>query len=433
MTYLNKEKIHLHHWQPYRECGLLSRVSGNLLEAHGLSACLGELCKISSTQSSELLAEVIGFHNQTTLLMSLSPLYGVALGTEVLPLRRPPSLHLSDHLLGRVLDGLGNPIDNQKDLPKTHRKPLISPPPPPMTRKPIHEVFPTGIKAIDACLTLGKGQRIGVFSEPGSGKSSLLSSIALGSKSTINVIALIGERGREVREYIERHKEALKKHQTVIVTAPAHETAPIKIIAGRVAMTIAEFFREQGHDVLFIMDSLSRWISALQEVALARGETLSSHHYAASVFHHVSEFTERSGNSDQGSITALLAILHYPDHPDVFTDYLKSLLDGHFFLSNQGHAFTSPPIDILSSLSRSAQSLSLPHHYAAAEKLRSLLKVYNEALDIIRLGAYTPGQDKDLDEAMKLIPSIQAFLSQPLTNYYNFDTTIKQLETLLHS
>ncbi|WP_201456388.1 FliI/YscN family ATPase [Chlamydia sp. 17-3921] len=431
MTYLDKEKSQIHHWQPYRSCGLLSRISGNLLEAQGLSACLGELCQISSTKSPNLLAEVIGFHNQTTLLMSLSPMYGVSVGTEVLPLRRPPSLHLSDHLLGRVLDAFGNPIDNQSELPKTHRKPLISPPPSPMTRKPVCNIFPTGIKVIDAFLTLGKGQRIGVFSEPGSGKSSLLSAIARGSQSTVNIIALIGERGREVREYIERHKEALRNHKAVIIVASAHETAPTKVIAGRAAMTIAEFFREQGHDVLFIMDSLSRWIAALQEVALARGETLANHHYAASVFHHVAEFTERSGNNDIGSITSLYAILHYPKHPDIFTDYLKSLLDGHFFLSNQGKALASPPIDILSSLSRSAQSLSLPHHYAAAEKLRSLLKIYNEALDIIQLGAYSPGQDRNLDDAIKLLPNIQAFLTQPLSNYHNFEDTLKELETLV--
>ncbi|ANH78653.1 FliI/YscN family ATPase [Candidatus Chlamydia sanziniae] len=433
MTHLDKEKTWIYQWQPYRACGLLSKVSGNLLEVQGLSACLGELCKISSLNNPNLLAEVIGFHNDMTLLMSLSPLHSVSLGTEVVPLRRPPSLHLSCHLLGRVLDAFGNPIDNKDALPKTQRKPLISLPPSPMMRQPIQEIFPTGIKVIDAFLTLGKGQRIGIFSEPGSGKSSLLSAIALGSQSTINVIALIGERGREVREYIEQHSSALKQHRTIIIVAPAHESAPTKVIAGRAAMTIAEYFREQGHEVLFLMDSLSRWIAALQEVALARGEILSAHHYAASVFHHVSEFTERAGNSSQGSITALYAILHYPQHPDIFTDYLKSLLDGHFFLTNQGKALASPPIDILTSLSRSAQILALPHHYAAAEKLRTLLKVYNEALDIIQLGAYTPGQDQDLDAAIHILPSIKAFLTQPLSSYCYLENTLKQLEALAQS
>ncbi|WP_348663280.1 FliI/YscN family ATPase [Chlamydia vaughanii] len=430
MTHLDYEKTQLHYWQPYRSCGLLSRVSGNLLEVQGLSACLGELCKISSQKYPDLLAEVIGFHQQTTLLMSLSPMHYIALGAEVIPLRRPPSLHLSDHLLGRVIDAFGNPFDNKGSLPKTHIKPLIAPPPSPMSRKPIQEIFPTGIKVIDAFLTLGKGQRIGVFSEPGSGKSSLLSAIASGSQSTINVIALIGERGREVREYIEQHSSGLKQNRTIIVASPAHETAPTKVIAGRAAMTIAEYFRDQGHDVLFIMDSLSRWIAALQEVALATGETLAAHHYAASVFHHVSEFTERAGNNDRGSITALYAILHYRDHPDIFTDYLKSLLDGHFFLTNQGKALASPPIDILLSLSRSAKRLSLPHHYAAAEKLRLLLKTYQEALDIIHLGAYVPGHDKDLDEAIKILPSIKNFLSQPLSSYCQLENTLKELEAL---
>ncbi|EPP34905.1 ATPase FliI/YscN family protein [Chlamydia ibidis] len=401
------------------------------MEAEGLSACLGELCKISSLRHPDILAEVIGFNSQTTLLMSLSPMYCVTLGAEVLPLRRPPSLHLSDHLLGRVIDAFGNPLDNKEPLPKTHLKPLISPPPAPMTRKPVKDIFPTGIKAIDAFLTLGKGQRIGIFSEPGSGKSSLLSAIALGAQSTINVITLIGERGREVREYIEKHKSDLEQKRTIIVASPAHETAPTKVIAGRAAMTIAEYFRNQGNDVLFVMDSLSRWIAALQEVALATGETLAAHHYAASVFHHVAEFIERAGNNDCGSITALYAILYYPDHPDIFTDYLKSLLDGHFFLTNRGKSLTSPPIDILSSLSRSARSIALPHHYAAAEKLRSLLKIYQEALDIIQLGAYTPGNDKDLDDAVKLIPSIKAFLSQPLSNYCYLENTLKQLEDLV--
>ncbi|WP_286027299.1 FliI/YscN family ATPase [Chlamydia gallinacea] len=430
MTNLDYEKNQLHYWQPYRTCGLLSKVSGNLLEAQGLSACLGELCQIHSQKYPNLLAEVIGFHNQTTLLMSLSPMHHIALGTEVIPLRRPPSLHLSDSLLGRVIDAFGHPVDNKGNLPKTRIQPLISSPPSPLSRKPVQEIFPTGIKAIDAFLTLGKGQRIGVFSEPGSGKSSLLSAIATGSQSTINVIALIGERGREVREYIEQHSVGLQQQRTIILISPAHETAPTKVIAGRAAMTIAEYFRDQGHDVLFIMDSLSRWIAALQEVALATGETLTAHHYAASVFYHVSEFVERAGNNDRGSITALYAILHYLDHPDIFTDYLKSLLDGHFFLTNQGKAFSSPPIDILSSLSRSAKKLALPHHYAAAEKLRALLKAYHEALDIIQLGAYVPGQDKNLDEAIKILPSIKNFLSQPLSSYCQLENTLKELEHL---
>ncbi|BAE80877.1 type III secretory flagellar biosynthesis ATP synthase [Chlamydia felis Fe/C-56] len=431
MIHLDHEKSQIQYWQPYRSCGLLSKVSGTLLEAQGLSACLGELCRVCTPKYPDLLAEVIGFHNQTTLLMSLSPMHYVTLGSEVLPLRRPPSLHLSDHLLGRVIDGFGNPLDNKENLPKTHIKPLISPPPLPMSRQPIQEIFPTGIKVIDAFLTLGKGQRIGVFSEPGSGKSSLLSTIASGSKSTINVIALIGERGREVREYIEQHASGLQEHRTVIIASPAHETAPTKVMSGRAAMTIAEYFRDQGHDVLFIMDSLSRWIAALQEVALATGETLAAHNYAAYVFHHVSEFTERAGNNDRGSITALYAILHYPNHPDIFTDYLKSLLDGHFFLTNQGKALASPPIDILLSLSRSAKKLSLPHHYAAAEKLRSLLKTYQEALDIIHLGAYTPGHDKDLDDAVKILPNIKKFLAQPLSSYCQLENTLKELEALV--
>lgn len=430
MTDLSYEKTQLHNWIPYRTCGLLSKISGTLLEAQGLSACLGELCVIYSRSRPHLLAKVIGLHTHTTLLMSLSPMHSIALGSEVVPLRRPPSLHLSDHLLGRIIDAFGAPLDDKGALPKTHTKPLLSPPPSPLSRKTIKEIFPTGIKAIDAFLTLGKGQRIGIFSEPGSGKSSLLSAIVSGSTSTINVIALIGERGREVRECIEHHSAGLKNKRTIILASPAHETAPTKVIAGQAAMTIAEYFRDQGHDVLFVMDSLSRWIAALQEVALATGETLSTHNYAASVFHHVSAFTERAGNNDRGSITALYAILHYANHPDIFTDYLKSLLDGHFFLSKPEAALASPSIDILTSLSRSAKTLTLPHHYAAAEKIRAILKTYQEAVDIIQLGAYVPGHDKELDTAIKILPNIKSFLSQSLSNYYNFENTLKELEEL---
>jgi Flagellar biosynthesis/type III secretory pathway ATPase len=431
MIHLQQETLLIHQWRPYRECGILSRISGDLLEAQGLSACLGELCQISLPRSSPILAEVIGIHNQTTLLLALTPIYSLSLGAEVVPLRRPASLPLSHHLLGRVIDGFGNPLDGNPPLPKSHLSPLFSPPPSPMSRTPIQEIFPTGIRAIDALLTIGEGQRIGIFSEPGGGKSSLLSTIAKGSQQTINVIALIGERGREVRDYVNQHKEGLAAQRTIIVVSTAHETAASKVIAGRAAITIAEYFRDQGARVLFIMDSLSRWIESLQEVALARGETLSTHHYAASVFHHVSEFLERAGNNDKGSITSFYAMLHYANHPDIFNDYVKSLLDGHFFLSPVEKSFFSPPINLLTSLSRSACQLALPHHYAAAQELLSLLKAYHEAIDIIQLGAYVSGQDAKLDRAIRLLPSLREFLSQPLSNYSDIHDTIEQLCLLL--
>ncbi|MBQ8498788.1 type III secretion protein ATPase [Chlamydia sp.] len=431
MIDLQQEAMLIRQWRPYRECGILSRISGTLLEAQGLSACLGELCQISLSRSSSLLAEVIGIHNQTTLLQALTPMHHLALGSEVIPLRRPASLPLSHHLLGRVIDGFGNPLDGNPPLPKTHLSSLFSSPPSPMSRLPIEEVFPTGIRAIDALLTVGEGQRVGIFSEPGGGKSSLLSMIAKGSQQTINVIALIGERGREVREYIDQHKEGLSTQRTVIIASTAHETAASKVIAGRAAITIAEYFRDQGARVLFIMDSLSRWIESLQEVALARGETLSTHHYAASVFHHVAEFLERAGNNDKGSMTSFYALLHYANHPDIFNDYVKSLLDGHFFLIPQEKSISSPPINLLTSLSRSARQLSLPHHYAAAQEVLSLLKAYHEAIDIIQLGAYVAGQDAVLDRAIRLLPSFREFLSQPLSNYSAIQDTIKQLCQLL--
>lgn len=432
MAYLQQETSLIQQWNPYRECGILSRISGTLMEAQGLAACLGELCHIPSFRSSPVLAEVIDLHHQTTVLLALTPVHDLALGTEVIPLRRPASLPLSNHLLGRVIDGFGNPLDGNPPLPKAPLSPLFASPPAPMSRTPIQEIFPTGIRAIDALLTVGEGQRVGIFSEPGGGKSSLLSTIAKGAQNTINVIALIGERGKEVRDYVHQHKESLAAQRTIIIASTAYDTAASKVIAGRAAITIAEYFRDQGARVLFIMDSLSRWIESLQEVALARGETLSTHHYAASVFHHVAAFLERAGNNDKGSITSFYAMLHYANHPDIFNDYVKSLLDGHFFLSPQEKSFSSPPINLLTSLSRSARQLVHPHHYAAAQELLSLLKAYHEAIDIIQLGAYVPGQDAKLDRAIRILPSLQEFLSQPLSNYSAIHDTIEQLCRLLN-
>lgn len=418
-------------WQPYRRCGILQRIVSNILEVQGLEAALGELCLVSSGKM-HLLAEVIELHHDTVRLLPFSPIYALSIGAEVTPLRRQPSIAISSHLLGKVIDGFGHSLDlTDFSIPNRHLYNINSAPPSPTSRKLIQEIFPTGIKAIDAFVTIGKGQRLGIFSEPGCGKTSLLSAITHHSLTTVNIVVLIGERGREIRETIELLTPSLSARKTILVVAPAHETAAMKVLTGKSAMTIAEFFRNKGHDVLFVMDSLSRWIHALQEIALAKGEPISSHHYAASVFHEVAQFVERAGNNQLGSITAFFSMLNYANHPDIFIEYMRSLLDGHIFLSPISEALAYPAIDVVNSLSRVAQKITPPKIYQKADKIRYLLKKYYAALDIIQLGAYVSGQDTDLDRAIQMLPEYKKFLQQALSDGFQIEKTWEDLTNLI--
>lgn len=278
---------------------------------------------------------------------------------------------------------------------------------------------------------MGKGQRIAIFSEPGQGKTSLLSSIANNSEADIYVTALVGERSREISEFLNDLTISSKRLRTVAVVASSSEPAATKILAANTAMEIAEHFCQQGLNVLFTMDSLSRYGAALQEVGLALGEAPSQHHYPASVFYQTAKFIERSGNSNKGSITALYSVLCYQNIPDVFVDYAKSLLDGHIVLSSYETSLASfPRINLLESLSRSFPLLATKNQQAKTQTILTLLKVYKENLDIIQLGAYTPGTNQDLDQALKLVPALKQFITQNKSQPIPYEVVIQNLMDL---
>lgn len=419
-----------------QQCALTS-VYGRLVQASGLvlesvcpTAFIGELAFVEC-EPTPLLAEVVGFRNGTTLLMALGDLTGLRVGARVRLTHRSLQVTVSEKLIGRVLDGLGRPLD-EKPLPAGEERPVVADPPPPLERPLISEPLPVGVRAIDGFLTLGKGQRAGIFAGSGVGKSTLLGMLARFTQADVSVIALIGERGREVREFLERQlgEEGLKR--SVVVVATSDQPPIVRLKGALVAMTIAEFFRDQGADVLFVMDSLTRWAMAGREVGLAIGEPPTSRGYTPSVFAAMPRFLERAGRSTTGSITALVTVLvEGDDLNDPIADHARSILDGHIVLSRslteRGHL---PPIDVLASLSRVMPDVTSEAHWKAAQTLRALLAVLRENEDLVRLGAYRRGSDPLLDKALDLKDRLLAFLQQDREEATGFAETLDWLMQL---
>ncbi|WP_213358295.1 type III secretion protein ATPase [Chlamydiifrater phoenicopteri] len=427
---LQKELNLLNTWTPIRKCGRVSCVRGPIIHAVGLEGFTGEHCKIRNKFSQEIHAQIIGFRGTESLLMPFSETHYLHPGAEVIPSQTPIPKPNIDFLLGRTINAFGSPLDKGPTIPKYNSYQLKNSA---LTqnRAPVEKVFPTGIKLIDSFLTLGKGQRVAIFSEPGQGKTSLLSSIARHSEADVYVTALIGERNREVCEFLKRLSSSPKKSRTIAVIATSSEPATTKALAATTAIEVAEHFCQQGFNVLFTMDSLSRYGAALQEIGLALGEAPAQHHYPASVFHQTAKFIERAGNYSNGSITALYSVLCYQDIPDIFVDYAKSLLDGHITLSSQEQSLTSfPRIDLLKSLSRAFPQLTTPEHQAKVNIILSLLKVYKENLDIIQLGAYTQGTNPDLDQALQMLPALKQFATQTEEQESPYRVTVQRLTKL---
>ncbi|MCS7263426.1 MAG: FliI/YscN family ATPase [Armatimonadetes bacterium] len=410
--------------------GRLVQASGLVLESICPAAFIGELALVEC-EPSPLLAEVVGFRNGTTLLMPLGELTGLKVGAKVRLTHRTLQVFVSEKLIGRVLDGLGKPIDG-KPLPEGEERPIYSDPPSPLHRPLISEPLSVGVRAIDAFLTLGKGQRVGIFAGSGVGKSTLLSMLARFAKADVSVIALIGERGREVREFLERQlgEEGLRK--SVVVAATSDQPPIIRLKGALVAMTIAEFFRDRGADVLLVMDSLTRWAMAGREFGLAIGEPPTSRGYTPSVFAMMPRFLERAGQSEKGSITAIVTVLvEGDDLNDPIADHARSILDGHIVLSRamteRGHL---PPIDVLASLSRVMPDIVSDEHWESAQILRGLLSVLRDNEDLVRLGAYRRGTDALLDKALDLRDQIMAFLRQDKDEPSDFERTMEWLMAL---
>ncbi|MCK4887410.1 MAG: FliI/YscN family ATPase [Planctomycetes bacterium] len=415
--------------------GSVVRVSGLTVESNGPSLGLGELCGITLRSGKRVLAEVIGFNNGHIILLPMEHIEGISPGDKVTARNSPRHINLGDAVLGRVLNGLGKPIDNMGALIGEDKKPLDANSPTPLSREMISKPLSLGIKSIDGMLTCGRGQRVGIFSGSGVGKSVLMGDIANSSEASVNIVALIGERGREVREFIENDLGEAGLRRSVVIVATSDSPPIQRVKAAFVAVTIAEYFRDKGRDVLFMMDSLTRFAQAQREIGLAAGEPPTAKGYCPSVFALLPRFIERLGCSNIGSITGILTVLvENDDLSDPVADSARSLLDGHIVLSrklaDKGHF---PAVDILKSVSRLMPKVCSEQHKAAAQKLKEIYAIYSEAEDLINIGAFAPGSNRKIDGAIALIDNINAFLRQPIKHKVDFKETMNQMTAITNS
>ncbi len=412
--------------------GTVVRASGLTIESNGPKVGLGELCGIDIRGGRRVLAEVVGFRDDRIILLPLEHVEGISPGDPVTTRSTPRYINLNDTVLGRVLNGLGEPIDNKGPLAGTDKMALDATGPPPLSRGKITRPLALGIRSIDGMLTCGRGQRVGIFSGSGVGKSVLLGDIANSSDADVNIVALIGERGREVREFLENNLGPEGLARSVVVVA-ASDSPPIqRVKAAFVAVTIAEYFRDKGRNVLFMMDSLTRFAQAQREIGLAAGEPPATKGYCPSVFSLMPRLIERLGCSATGSITGILTVLvENDDLNDPVADSARSLLDGHIVLSrklaDRGHY---PAVDILASISRLMPAVVSEEHRAAAQKLKEIYATYVDAEDLINIGAFSPGSNRRIDGAIALIDRLSNFLIQPVRDRTGFEETIRQLTTI---
>lgn len=417
----------------FRKMGKVVNVVGLTIESSGPDARLGDICNIypEGNREKAIMAEVVGFKNEKTLLMPYEPTDGIGAGSLVENTGEPLTVQVSNMVLGRTLDGLGRPADDG-DVIFGKKYSVEAAPPDPLKRAIIDEVLPLGVKAVDGLITVGKGQRIGIFAGSGVGKSTLMGMFARNTKADVNVIALIGERGREVREFIERDLGPEGMKRSVVVVSTSDKPALERNKAAKTATAIAEFFRDQGKDVLLMMDSLTRFSMAQREIGLASGEPPVSRGYPPSVYSEMPKLLERAGKSEVGSITGLYTVLvDGDDFNEPITDTARSILDGHIMLSRKlGHKNHYPAIDILQSISRCMSSIAESDHKKAAGKLKNVLATYNEAEDLINIGAYKNGSNPGIDYAIKKIDSVNDFLMQEVDNKFSFEESVEMLEGL---
>lgn len=417
---------------PFRMEGTVIRTVGMTVAAADFPAPVGAVAEIVRPSGSPLLAEVVGFRDRLTLLYPYGETTGLRRGDRVRLRRSTWQLPAGEGLLGRVVDPLLVPLDGRPLAGLTNRLLLAASPPAPCHRPPISEPLATGVRAIDGLLTCGKGQRLGIFSGSGVGKSVLLGMMARFSSASRVVLALIGERGREVREFLDRDLGPEGLARSVVVVATSDKPAVLRVRALFVATRIAEYFRDQGHDVLLLVDSLTRFAMAQREVGLAAGELPSSRGYPPSVFALLPPVVERAGRAPLGSITAFYSVLVEGDDPhEPIADCVRGLLDGHIWLSRKlASAGHYPAIDILESLSRLMPAVTTPEHYQAAGTIRRLLAAYREHEDLITIGAYRRGTDKVVDCALELREAIDSYLRQGMNKPASFPETVEQLLAL---
>ena len=414
--------------------GKVVNIVGLTIESLGPEARLGDICLIYpdvKENTKPIMAEVVGFKDKRTLLMPYEVVEGVGFGSMVENTGEALMVKVGDELLGQTLDGLGRLTEGGASVGGKLYS-VEAPPPDPMSRDIIDDVLPLGVKAVDGLITVGKGQRLGIFAGSGVGKSTLLGMFARNTKADVNVIALIGERGREVREFVERDLGPEGMRRSVVVVATSDKPALERNKAAKTATAIAEYFRDQGKDVLLMMDSLTRFSMAQREIGLASGEPPVSRGYPPSVYSEMPKLLERAGRSEKGSITGLYTVLvDGDDFNEPITDTARSILDGHIMLSRQlAHRNHYPAIDILQSISRCMSQIVDREHKKAAGRLKNVLATYNEAEDLINIGAYKNGSNPNIDYAIEKIEAVNSFLMQMVEDKFTFEESVRMMEEL---
>ena len=413
--------------------GEVTRVIGMGIESKGPMANIGDICEVETRGSKEVItAEVVGFRDGHLMLMPLGSLEGIGPGCKVRAYGDKLSIKVDESLLGKVVDWKAQPIDGMQIYCKD-TAPIENDAPNPMSRKRIDTPLELGVRVIDGMLTVGKGQRIGIFAGSGVGKSTLMGMIARNALSDINIIALIGERGREVKEFIENDLKLEGLKRSIVVVATSDQPALMRLKAAKTATALAEYFREQGKDVLLMMDSLTRFSMAQREIGLAIGEPPVSRGYPPSVYAELPKLLERAGNSDKGSITGMYTVLvDGDDFNEPITDTARGILDGHIVLSrklaNKGHY---PAIDVLASISRVMGNIATAEHKKLAVEIKRQMAIYKESEDLINVGAYNRGSSAEIDLAMDKMPSINSFLCQSVGDKVAFEETLQQMQQIV--
>ena len=422
----------LNRLEPIRLTGEVVELVGLIVESRGPAVALGDFCEIRTRNGRSIRTQVIGFRDGRVLSMPLEETGGLGLGDQIVARGGDGQVAVSRALLGRVLDGFGEPLDDGPPISAGESRPLYAEAVSPMEREHIEERLVTGIRVIDGLLPCGKGQRIGIFGGSGVGKSTLLGSIARSSSAGVNVIALIGERNREVRAFLEHDLGAEGMARSVVVVATSDRPAPLRVRACFVALAIAEYFRDQGEDVLLVMDSITRLAMAQREIGLAAGEPPSQKGYTPSVFSLLPKVCERAGNFDRGSITAFFTVLvEGDDFNEPICDAVRSILDGHITLARDlGASGHYPAIDVLHSVSRLQSRLATPEQSEYARKIRESLTVYRQSEDLINLGAYVSGSNPKLDTVIRSRGEIMRFLRQGPVDVSPLNDTIRQMSAL---
>ena len=412
--------------------GRVVQVVGTIIKASVPGVKVGEICILRDPwENVEMQAEVIGFNKETVLLTALGQMTGLSVQTEVIPSRRVHMVGVGESLLGRVLDGLGRPIDSDEKGPLLPEKyyPVYADPPNPLERRIISKPISLGVKTLDSMLTCGEGQRMGIFAAAGGGKSTLLAQIVRNTEADVTVLALIGERGREVREFIEKDLGPEGLAKSVVVCSTSDRSAMERLKAAYVATSIAEYFRDKGKKVLLLMDSVTRFARAQREIGLAAGEPPTRRGFPPSVFSELPKLMERAGNSAKGSITALYTVLvEGDDMTEPVADETRSILDGHIILSRKlAQKNHYPAIDVLQSVSRCQNAIIDAEHKKNAAKLRTLLAKYAEVELLLKIGEYRKGADRDTDEAIEKNDAVNSFLKQGLTEHPTYGETLAML------